>query len=219
MPGGLSLDRLLSAGDLCVDRQEDGDARRSRRHHEGSQAAAAAAAVRQGLAAVSGQHPGCRHRRLVLLRGDRSLQVRHRPESGRWHLAGCRQRHHHARTRHRVRRWIGPWFCRHHRCRPDQRDRRQDRQGAAAEKSLYFHGRFNQRCAVCRPARRRRRPARLGNPPGAVWQGCLLADLRAGLCQPRRALIRRCPARRFQGQPEVQQGSHLRLRPGPWRSR
>ena len=48
--------------------------------------------------------------------------------------------------------------------------------------------------------------------------GCVGADLRPGLCQPRRAVLRRRQARRLRRQPEIQQEPHLRLRAGPGRS-
>ena len=80
---------------------------------------------------------------------------------------------------------------------PTNADRRQDRPGAAGKEPLRLHGRLHERQAVCRTAGRRRRPARLGDPAGALRQGCLGADLRPGLRQPRRPLLRRRQARRF----------------------
>ena len=40
------------------------------------------------VAALSGRHSGCGHRHLVCLRNHRGLQVSHRPQPGRRHLAG-----------------------------------------------------------------------------------------------------------------------------------
>jgi len=48
------------------------------------------------------------------------------------------------------------------------------------------------------------RAAGLGNPPGALRKRRFRADLRAGLCQPRRALVRRREAGRFRRELKIQ---------------